>query len=134
MGRCMPKIGFLKSLQLRWFIHNHRQVLRNLLSAEESFDHLSFQEIEENSVFQNIAVAHVNNELVHNFIHKFPTVYLHKGVLEWSDGLACDVYGTPGIYIKNVFDKIPPGVYDGYLDHVHGQLLFIPMYINVGFD
>lgn len=130
----MSRIGFFKSLKLRRFIHKHRQPTRNLLSAEGHFCEMPFDIIKEHAVYPDVVIATVNGDLVEEFINRFPEVYVHKGVLEWSDDCTTDVMGTPGIYVKDVFGSLPDTVHLGYQHDVYGQLLFIPMYINVDSD
>lgn len=130
----MSKIGFFKALRLRWFIHKHRQPTRNALSSENAFSTLPFQVFNDCAVFPDVAMAHVNDKLANEFMRKFPEVYVHKGVLEWDEAATSDIYGTPGIYIRDVFDVLPDGVVMGYRDKLEGQLLFIPMYSNLDPD
>lgn len=134
MGRGMSRIGFFDSLRLRWFIHKHQQPLRNRLSEEGRFCCVDFAIVQECAVFPDVVIATVDVKMVDKFINLFPEIYVHKGVLEWADDSTTDIQGTPGIYIKDVFGALPDSVYLGYCHDTHGQLLFIPMYINVESD
>ena len=131
----MQKLGWFDRWRLQGFIAKNAQPLRNHLSKEDSFSLLPFDVISKNAVFPEMVFAHTNERLVNVFIDKWPTLFIVRGVLEWDEPMSCDVHGTPGIYIRNVFpDGLPDNVYYGWSDELYGQVLFIPMYINVSGD